>query len=237
MRMGPRPRPPGKSGVPAPTPPLRKLQRNDIIKAIRAASLDPAEFPLEKLPPNTARIKHGSGSFFNVSEDLQNHFPGISAIGDEPARPFTATSWSIVVKLFEAWLAGVKRDLETPDLWAELQNEARLFEFDSGDLAENTPFTREEQAQIARQLQEIAENARSTYSLSGTQMQAIDEKLSYLVDAASRLGRIDWRGLVIGTMLSFALSVALPPEPARHIFFAVLRVIGHRYGFPELGAG
>jgi hypothetical protein len=237
MRMGPRPRPPGKSGVTAPTPPLRKLQRNDIITAIRAAGLDPAELPLEKLFSDTAQIKHGSGSYFNVSEGLQSRFTGISAIGDDPPRPFTASSWSIVVELFKAWLAGVKRDLATPDLWAELQNEARLFEFDSTDPAENTPFTREEQAQIARQLQEIAENARTTYSLSGAQMQALDEKLSYLVDAAGRLGRTDWRGLVIGTMLSFALSIALPPEPARHIFFSVLRVIGHRYGFPELGGG
>ena len=135
------------------------------------------------------------------------------------------------------WLKEVKLDLETPDLWAELQSEAKLLEFDSGDSAENTPFTSDEQEEIARRLQELAANAKSTYSLSEAQMRVLNEKINYLIDAASRLGRTDWRGVLVGTMLSFVLSAALPPDTARHIFFSLLRFIGHRYGFPELGGG
>jgi hypothetical protein len=141
------------------------------------------------------------------------------------------------MRTVETWLDDVKRDIETPDLWAELQGAAGLLGVGSGDLAENTPFTREEQEEITRQLQELAENAKREYSLSEVQMRVLNETVSYLVDAVGRLGRTDWRGLVIGMMLSFVLSVALPPDAARHIFFSIIRIIGHRYGFPELGGG
>jgi hypothetical protein len=222
----------------SPVLPLRKLQRNDIITAIRAIGLDPVEFSLEK--PNDrdlARIKHRSSeSSFDIVENRgRAEYESTYRVGDELPQSFGSRAWPELMQIFGTWLENVNRDLETPDLWTELQSEAKLLEFDSGDPADNTPFTRQEQAEIAQRLQELAENARNTYSLSEVQMRALNEKLSYLVDAAGRLGRTDWRGLLIGTMFSFALSAALPPDPARHIFFSILRAIGHRYGIPELG--
>jgi hypothetical protein len=220
----------------SPTPLLRKLQRNQVIEAIRAIELDPTEFDLDN--GNTEfRIKHKwSESCFTIGNE-SGTYVGKYAVGDWPALQYEVYGWASVMPRVETWLHNVKQDLETPDLWAELQSAAELFEVGSGDPAENTPFTREEQEEIARQLQELAENAKREYSLSEPQMRVLNEKLSYLVDAAGRLGRTDWRGLAIGTMLSFVLSVALPPDAARHIFFSIIRIIGHRYGFPELGGG
>jgi hypothetical protein len=225
----------------SPTPPLRKLQRNDIIKAIEAIGLDPVQFSLEKHSggvkgPTTWITPRSPESRFVVGGQSRS-YSGNYVAGDGPTSPYFGSTWPAVMRNFRAWLEEVKLDLETPDLWAELQSAAKLLEFDSGDAAENTPFTHEEQEGIARRLQELAENAKRTYSLSEVQMRALNDKLSYLVDAAGRLGRTDWRGVLIGTMLSFVLSVALPPDPARHIFFSILRGIGHRYGFPELEGG
>jgi hypothetical protein len=64
-------------------------------------------------------------------------------------------------------------------------------------------------------------------------------KLDYLVTAAGRLGRTDWRGLFVGIMLSLVITAVLPPEAARHILLTVLRSIGHIFGhgFPELPSG
>ena len=91
-----------------------------------------------------------------------------------------------------AWLEEVKRDLETPDLWAELQREAKLLGAGSNAVTENTPFTPEEQKEIARETKELAKYVRKIHLLSPAQMQVLDEKLEYLVDASDRLGRKDW---------------------------------------------
>lgn len=55
------------------------------------------------------------------------------------------------------WLEEVKRDLETPDLWAELKREAELLGAGSDEITKNAPFTPDEQKEIAGRLQEIAE--------------------------------------------------------------------------------
>ena len=63
-------------------------------------------------------------------------------------------------------------------------------------------------------------------------MQALDEKIDYLVKASSRLGRKDWLNIFIGVSLPFVLAAALAPEAARALFLTFLRSIGLLY--PEL---
>ena len=138
----------------------------------------------------------------------------------------------VLMQRVSLWLGEVKRDLETPDLWAELQREAKLLGAGSNAVTENTPFTPGEQKEIAGRLKELAKYVRKTHSLSPAQMQALDEKLEYLVDASHRLGRKDWLNAFIGVTLGYMLSVALPPESARTIFLTFLRAIGLLY--PEL---
>jgi hypothetical protein len=65
-------------------------------------------------------------------------------------------------------------------------------------------------------------------------MQVLNAKLDYLVGAAGRLGRIDWRNVFAGAILGFILSAALPPESAHHLFFEFLQAIGHLFGYPAL---
>ena len=47
----------------------------------------------------------------------------------------------------------------------------------SNAVTENTPFTPEEQKQIAERLKELAKHVSRTHSFSGEQMQALEEKL------------------------------------------------------------
>ena len=46
------------------------------------------------------------------------------------------------------WVQDVKRDLDTPDLWAELQRETKLLGAASNAITDNTLFTANEQKQI-----------------------------------------------------------------------------------------
>jgi hypothetical protein len=105
------------------------------------------------------------------------------------------------VQRISRWLQDVKRDLKTPDLWAELQREAELLGANFDDVTENSPFTSDEQNEIAGRLRELADHARRTYSLSEAQIRLLDAKLGYLVGAAGRLGRIDWLNAFAGRSL------------------------------------
>ncbi len=78
-----------------------------------------------------------------------------------------------------------------------------------------------------------------TYSLPEPEMEILSAKIDYLVDAAGRLGRIDWRNVFAGAIVGYILTAALPPESARSIFLifmTFLRAIGHFFGhgLPEM---
>jgi hypothetical protein len=49
----------------------------------------------------------------------------------------------------------------------------------------NTPFTNDQQAEIARKLEEVKTYVRETRDLTDAQSEAIETKLDYLVDSAT----------------------------------------------------
>jgi hypothetical protein len=121
---------------------MQKWKKNEIFEAIQAVGLDPKEFDLEDAD-GEVQIKHKwSTSCFTFADD-PSHYVGRYVVGDGPDWPFEAYSWQAVIPRISRWLGEVKDDLETPDLWAELERDARLiFGAASDDLAANTPFTR-----------------------------------------------------------------------------------------------
>jgi hypothetical protein len=211
-----------------------KWKRNQIFAAIQGVGLDPRDFDLVEDGDDNFRIKHKWSDSCFIVGGSPAHYVGSYVVGDGPTWPYEAYSWESILPRVSRWLEEVKRDLQTPDLWYELQREAELLGGASNEANENTPFTPEEQREIIGRLQELAESARRTYSLSGPQMQILNAKVDYLVGAAGRLGRIDWRNVLAGAILSFVLTAAFSPESARHIFMELLRAIGHLYGHPEL---
>jgi hypothetical protein len=96
----------------------------------------------------------------------------------------------------------------------------------------NTPFTVDEQQQIARQLDEVRAYTRDTYELPGDQMRLLEGRLDYLQEAASRMGRIDWRNAVTGVLLGAVVNAALPSDAVRDALSMLLRSVGHMFGHP-----
>jgi hypothetical protein len=220
--------------VESPTSLLKKVQKNQVFEAIEAVGLHPNDFDLEE-DGDKVRIKHKwSASHFTINSEGA-YYGARYVVGDGPEWPVSAYSWGTISPRISAWLKDVKRDLETPDLWAELQRDGRLLlDATSNDVTGNSPFTPDEQNDIAARLQALAEHARRIYSLSAAQMRILDAKLDYLVNAARRLGRKDWLNVCAGVILSYILGASLPPEATRGMFLGLLRAIGHLYGFPDL---
>jgi hypothetical protein len=218
-----------KKGPPAPL--LQKWHTNDIYKAIEAAGLDPRQFDLDDSGAEV-RVKHRRiDSYFIIGGNV-GHLVGRYVFANAVEWPYEVYSWDALMPRVQRWLQFVKHDLDTPDLWAELQREGELLRVGSNEVAENAPFTPEEQKAIAGRLDDLAKYIRTMHSLSQAQMQPLEEKLDYLVEASGRLGRKDWLNAFIGITLAFMLSAALAPESARTMFLTFLRAIGHLY--PEL---
>jgi hypothetical protein len=215
---------------------LTKWVRNNVFKAIEAAGLDPAEFDWDG-NFGSALTHVPSGAHFVFGGEF-GHYEGTYQAGDSPEWPYEVYSPPSLLKRVEGWLSDLKLDLDTPDLWGELRSERELLG-GAYDEVGNTPFTPEERTELARQLGEIKEYVKKTYSLSKEQTEALERKLEYLEEATGRLGRIDWRTAFLGAMMEFLLVAALSPETARDVFAMGVRTLGHLFGhpIPELPSG
>jgi hypothetical protein len=153
------------------------------IWAIQAVGLDPRDFDLADSGAEV-QIKHKwSQSIFIISLG-PGHYVGRYVVGDGPDWPYDAYSWQTSTKRVSTWLQEVKRDLETPDLWAELRREVHLLGVGSNEVTENTLFTQDEQTQIAARLRGLANHVSDAYPLSEAQKQILNEKIDYLVDGS-----------------------------------------------------
>jgi hypothetical protein len=157
-------------------------------------------------------------------------------VGDGIDWPYEVYSWEAVMSRFSPWVKEVKDDLDTPDLWAELQRNAQMLGRISGETHGNTPFTSEEQKDIEQRLREVEAHVRDTYSLTESDFNLLNKKIDYLVDAAGRLGRTDWFNVCAGAIFGYILAVGLPVESVRPFMTGLLHYL-FEHGLPQLPIG
>jgi hypothetical protein len=214
---------------------MQKVERNNLVEAIQSVGLNPLDFELQENDQLfDVHIKHKyTSSWFDVRFE-DGLLKGKYVVGDGLEwQTSPSTSWHAMHPRLRTWLGEVKSDLETPDKLTELQKKAQLLSVASDSITDNTPFSLDEQEQIADQLRIMVDRAQRTYSLSPTQVKAWNERLEYVVKASRRLGRKDWFLLFAGAIFTY-LPVLLPPEAIRDMSLNLLKAIGHLHGFSDL---
>ena len=174
------------------------------------------------------------GAFaFDLDTTYGHHYAIFHPGRDWPTEKINAGNWSTELGYVRVWLDLVREEYETPDLWAELGQQRDVM---IGEAVENTPFTEEEQEQIAAQLTEAKEYIHANFKLEPEQLARIEAQLDYLVEAAKRSRRIDWRNLLVGSLLSLVMQAVLPDHPIVQLLYIVLRGLGPMFGagVPEL---
>jgi hypothetical protein len=228
---------------------LLTSQWDDAFTAITASGLDPREFRRDERrslinPVAVPAIVHEpTGSYFVFDWEPSYPSSGHLAVFSPGLQTYEETAlqgdWYRQMDVVRQWLQNVRREYTAPDLWAELERERELLAGEGSPVMENTPFTPEEQEHIARQMRELGEYVRQNYDLAAEQAAALESRLDYLVDAAKRTSRLDWRTLLVGTMFQLAVEAIVPPEAVRHGLVWALRGLGALFGveppdFPEL---
>ena len=191
---------------------LLKTQKNDILILIRESGLDPMEFVWEE----NAEVDEFDDSVTNHFNRLVHKPSGYMAAfikrfifyspGQEsPIENGTKIDWIGKLSVVRLWLSNLKREVEAPDLWASLSQEQELLSLEPAE-ATNTPFTPDEQRQVKQAIEEIRIYITTTYTLESEPLARINRQLDYLIDASTRLGRIDWKNLFVGALISLALQ-------------------------------
>ena len=204
---------------------LLPSQRNALFQAIRDAGMSPADFVLgpeygEYMPvgpPDPPRVIHKPGGrwtgfYFEVLPAHATRFelevsPGSSVMVEN----YVAESWDAVRRVFDLWLELVARESTEPDLWSGVLSAPPS---DSDASRRNDPFTVEERADIRAQI-DAARRYLDGQALPADRLADANAKLDYLVEAAERVGRWDWRLIAMGIVIDIGINTAFNPEQAK----------------------
>jgi len=205
-----------------------KEQRNNVFEGLIEANLSPAECNFT-VTDDWALLEHvASGSFltFHTAIDGRNLTWRIG----EAARVERIFTYDEIKHTVTAWAQGVLRDINMPDLWMDFHDSRQFLSQANQKTFSNTPFSPEEQAQIARHLKQIGEYIKTTYDLSSEQMSRIETKLDEAEDAAQRIGRKDWLLMFLGILFTLIVTGLVPPTAVEQILSTSLHAMRYLFG-------
>jgi hypothetical protein len=215
---------------------LLTSQQDAVFDIVRGKGFDPSDFEWARVVGrvyggSVPRLIHGptrSEFIFDFNPENKTHY-GEWSPGEGQARDDAyAGDWGSMQGYIIHWLDNVERERSAPNFWAQLGKQRELLAATEpkGD-KDNTPFSLEEQAQIAAQLNEIKELLVKTH---GADRGALEGRVENLVKASTRLGRRDWLTIFLGTMFTWTLEGLVPPEGLREALMIAAHGLGHLFG-------
>ncbi len=214
---------------------LLKTHRNEVFSRLSAAGFDPAAFGWQPHAGSTSKIAlvlRGTSYFFAL-DTVDFHWCLYSPGADRILEQHVTVNWPSTLNFAAQWIANMKSEIETPDLWGAMRQERELIGSTEA-LTDSNPFTPEEQQQLRRNITEIRLHLTTTRHLDPQQVQFITDRLDNLAEASSRVGRKDWIMQAIGTLVNITVALALDQHAARELIRIASGLLNWVTGHPLL---
>lgn len=214
---------------------LLQSQANQLIAALKDADWNANEFRWEEVKSHTysnetaSQLVHVASSFYFTFDNVGDGFYSRWSPGDEiPVTTTQSASWGNQLNHFKQWLSFLRREVESPDLWAAISQETEVIDAASSDES-NVPFTSDEKNYILNGLTEIKQYLITAHKLDP---ELVEARLGYLTSAVDRVGRKDWINLLLSVLVGIVIQAALPPDATRDLFrfvgSALSRILKHQ---------
>jgi hypothetical protein len=195
--------------------PLSKTQKNALFQILKESGLQPNDFQwideADEFFYSLKLVYMDSAYSFAFTTQMGSpnfdvkHIPAHGSFRSDAANIF----WSEFLRTFSNWAEALKIELDQPDLWDVSRSESILVERSEND---DGSFLPEEIQMVESRLEEIAEYIKSTAKTSDEQQRSIEDKLNYLVGAAQRQSKRDWKNLAFSVLVQIILTLSLSQE-------------------------
>lgn len=216
---------------------LLKSQKNEILELIKEVGLDPFNFEWSVVSSSmthelqVSRIDYVVSGFFYTFDIHKGGPYAIYSPGKEMLleRQNSGSSipgswdpsWKLQKRYFRNWLSYLRREIDQPDLWAEILKYPLPPGSELGPDISNEPFTAYQVEKILSGLNQVRAYLEEQGLASEEQKRFVNERLNYLADAAKRQGRKDWIYTCIGVLVTIATALALAPEKAKTLGYLI----------------
>jgi hypothetical protein len=201
---------------------LLTTQKNSLFLAIRSRGFSPSDFTCGD-DADGALVKYrdtryafsiiiSEDSFRDETSYLISISPGRKFFKEDSRR----NTWAEVLAVFNYWLDCLTSQLETPDLWATVSDATQLISLVTDQ--DNQPFTQHEQLQVKQALNEIKTYLIQSQMLTDEQTRTVEARFDYMEEAASRLGRKDWMGILVSSLIGIVSTLSLSADSTKDLF-------------------
>ncbi len=198
---------------------LLKTQRNEFFNTAQVVGLNVQDFVVSHdtteffISPSPQSIY-----FFQVKPSgyLEIPFAVQAQPGPTKGPIYTGNvDWNKLRSYFSAWCHIMREEQDTPDLWADLQTNARLF--GATQSAPEEVFSPDDLRQVRIQLQHIQQRLL-TLGLPEAAAQQLAQTVQEAGAKAERFTKKEWQGWFIGAMISQMTNLALTPEHVQSVY-------------------
>lgn len=215
---------------------LLKTQKNEIFKILQEVGLEPANFKwthIDLMPSDdrvVLRLNYLDGKYyfqFMMNKDSNYHYCCEVSPADEKAVGYKKSlNWYEQKTNVRRWAKYLKREIEAPDLWAEIEKYRATLPLVTGEQLVNEPIPAYETEEIYDRMQLLADKIEEEFKLNEEQSQFVRSKLNYLADAAKRQPRRDWEFMFIGVFINIAFYLVLEPVKVQQFWQFVKSIVG-----------
>ena len=224
---------------------LLKSQKNEVVKILQGAGLEPADFSwtgepsISDVQARVSRLNYRGSQFYFQFDFIRNEgwdnsrdrklstirccefSPGKDAavMREQPEH------WVVQEGCLCMWIDCLKREIEAPDLWAEMEKYKVAFSLALPEQIVNEPIPIFEAEKISEKLNLLADKIEEQFELTNEQNQFVRNKLDYLADATKRQRSLDWAYTLIGVSVTIAVGLGLAPDKAKELW-ELLKTIG-----------
>lgn len=206
---------------------LLKSQSNEVYLALAKKGFKASDFAWEEVDSlnydkrKSALLRHTSSQYYFVFDNHGKYYyqcsPSYQSIFESSQRD----SWKGLMSSFNNWVDYLSREVNAPDLWAELPSETELVESTSTE-NDNSKFNEEESKLIADGMEEIKQYLLTAHKLDP---ELIEGQIKYLVESSERLGRKDWKNALIAVIFSIIIQGGVAGHGAQEIFQFVWTIL------------
>lgn len=214
---------------------ILKTEKNYVFKVLQKIGLEPANFSWKQqqiADPGALsayediivpRLEYLDGEYYFQFEP--DNYSTFSPGQTEAVEHRKSSHVDHQLYYARQWAGNLKRQIEAPDLWAEMGKYKVACSLVLPEQLLNEPIPTYEAEKISEKLNFLADKIEEQFELTNEQNQFVRSKLDYLADATKRQRSVDWAHTLIGVSVTIAVGLSLAPNKAKELW-ELLKTIG-----------
>lgn len=215
---------------------MLKVYKNQFYKAIEDIGLTPSEFKFRVENKEDVIMHDETGFEFRVIHSSESYNTFRCRFSQfQPTAPLSIYFPNyyiqfpdMIKRYFFPWVKEQLKprleELNGIDLWEEYSKGSQVLDLDKIDFDDKSPFSYDEQKQIALALDDLKLLVASKFELTQEQNDNVIARLDYLTEACSRMNKFDWKSLLMNMIVSIIVALSFDTAKGAELFSLVKHV-------------